>query len=67
MWAGAPFVWQFYRWATARITPNSEAFLEPLPRPSCHEFWRAWNGLAPCPNYPISCPGAKRFSRMAFR
>ncbi len=58
MWAGAPFVWQFYRQADGAHRTKLEAFLSRFPA-TCHEFWRAWNGFAPLPELPDLLPWRK--------
>ncbi|MBS0435733.1 MAG: elongation factor P maturation arginine rhamnosyltransferase EarP [Proteobacteria bacterium] len=59
MWAGAPFVWQFYPQADGAHRAKLEAFLARFPAP-CHEFWRAWNGLAALPALPELLPWRKQ-------
>lgn len=56
LWAGQPFVWQFYPQADGAHAAKLEAFLDryldragdALARP-LRILWRAWNGLGPWP------------------
>ena len=49
MWAGAPFVWQFYRRTTAH-TRQTRSLSEPLFPRVANGFWRAWNSLGSQPD-----------------
>ncbi len=59
MWAGAPFVWQFYPQADGAHFAKLEAFLAlflhgaaPAWAADCRAFWRAWNGAGALPARP---------------
>jgi uncharacterized repeat protein (TIGR03837 family) len=59
MWAGAPFVWQFYPQDDGAHHAKREAFLDAylagVDAPwaaSCRALWRAWNGAGDWPAWP---------------
>lgn len=58
MWAGVPFVWQFYAQDDGAHHAKREAFLDAhLAAASapwvawCRALWRAWNGAGPWPDW----------------
>ena len=58
MWAGAPFVWQFYR-SRRRAHRQAGGLSEPLPADLADGPWRAWNGTLPS-RRRSACPPQSR-------
>ncbi|MFT3665612.1 elongation factor P maturation arginine rhamnosyltransferase EarP [Piscinibacter sp.] len=59
MWAGSPFVWQFYPQSDGAHHAKREAFLDRFLAGApedwaapCRAFWRAWNGAGALPAWP---------------
>lgn len=59
IWAGAPFVWQFYPQEDGAHHAKREAFLDrylagtdPAWSDTCRSLWGAWNGAGPWPGWP---------------
>ena len=75
IWAGAPFVWQFYPQDDGAHHAKCEAFLEhylgqvdaPWGR-ACRQLWHAWNGAAAWAGWPSDDEAAAwRLHALAWR
>lgn len=75
IWAGAPFVWQFYPQGDGAHHAKREAFLDrhlanadTAWSDACRALWRAWNGAGPWPGWPGSTQvKAWRLHELAWR
>ena len=61
LWAGAPFVWQFYPQDDGAHHAKREAFLDAYLAGvsgswagACRALWRAWNGAVAWPDWPTA-------------
>ncbi len=75
LWAGVPFVWQFYPQDDGAHHAKREAFLDlylagadPAWSEACRTLWRAWNGAGAWPGWPTPAQaGAWRLHARVWR